>query len=66
MRAGVVALPVTFQVNLPSLAVLLVMDAQEAPPSRETWIFTLPVSPLEVHWIAWYSQWARSRHRWGR
>ena len=36
MRAWVVALPVTVQLNRPSLAVLAVMSDQEAPPFRET------------------------------
>jgi hypothetical protein len=36
MRAWVVALPVTIQLNRPSLTVLAVMSAQEVPPLRET------------------------------
>ena len=36
MRAWVVALPVTVQLNRPSLAVLAVISDQEAPPFRET------------------------------
>ena len=47
IRAWVVALPVTVQLNRPSLAVLALMSDQEAPPFREIWIFTLPVTPLE-------------------
>lgn len=53
MRAWVVAGPVTVHACVPSLGVLPAIDVQEAPPSRDTSILTLPLSPLDVQARVW-------------
>lgn len=51
IRAWVVTDPETVQLCEPSLAVLLKSVVHEVPPLREIWICTLPLTPLEFHWI---------------
>ena len=46
IRAWVVAGLVTFQLSAPVLAVLLASAFQVAPPSRESSIRTLPLTPV--------------------
>ncbi len=52
MRAWVVVEPFTVQPWLPSLAVLEKRVVQDAPPSRESLMLTLPVMPAESQVIS--------------
>src|SRR5262245_25295556 len=52
IRACAVAGPDTVQLNVPVFAAALLTIAHDVPPLRDTSIFTFPVSPLDVHWMA--------------
>ena len=52
-RACVVAGAVTVQLKVPVLAALAEIVDQDDPLSLDTSIFTFPVSPTDVHLIAW-------------
>src|SRR4030066_195198 len=49
MRASVAVVPSTFQVSIPSFAVLSFIVSH--PPFRSSSIFTLPFTPLDIHSI---------------